>query len=204
MDTVVTNMAESQFYASVYAGSLQVDLDSNGTTEAFRESMKSALPEFYAAVLVFSTRAKGYFLPLGSGELLFPPVEKEAKKEMVVDRYLPLSLEGGLLRSQTYTATTDRAKPTPRHLPNGFYPPSVLTFHLAKLTNYLQPFSITLEPCIQEIDVNRQKLERFASMATMERIRGSNEPCRLRVPADDLIHSNSELRKCSVDLQIPR
>ena len=69
MDTVVTNMAESQFYASVYAGSLQVDLDSNGTTEAFRESMKSALPEFYAAVLVFSTKAKGYFLPLGSGEL---------------------------------------------------------------------------------------------------------------------------------------
>ena len=69
MDTVVTNMAESQFYASVYVGSLKMDLDSHETTEALRKSMKSALPEFYAAVLVFSTRAKGYFLPVGSGEM---------------------------------------------------------------------------------------------------------------------------------------
>ena len=69
MNTVAITMAESQFYASIYAGSLQMDLDSNGTMEAFRKSMKSALPEFYAAVLVFSTKAKGYFLPLGSGEL---------------------------------------------------------------------------------------------------------------------------------------
>ena len=68
MDTVVINMAESQFYASVYVGSLQMNFESHGTTEAFRESMKSALPEFYAAVLVFSIRAKGYFLPIGSGE----------------------------------------------------------------------------------------------------------------------------------------
>lgn len=69
MDTVFTSMAESQFYASMYEGSLQMDLDSPENTEAFQKSMKSVLPEFYASVLVFSTRAKGYFLPLGSGEL---------------------------------------------------------------------------------------------------------------------------------------
>ena len=160
MDTVVTNMAESQFYASVYVGSLQVDLDSCGTTEAFRKSMKSALPEFYAAVLVFSTRAKGYFLPLGSGELLC--------------------------------------------LPHGDRPclRCALILHLARLTNYLEPFSITLEPCLREIDANRWKLERFASMATMERIKG--RPCRLLFSAGGLIGSNSELRKCSGDLRIPR
>ena len=73
MDTIVTNMAESQFYASVYLGSLQVDLDSHGTMEALRKSMKSALPEFYAAVLVFSTKATGYFEPLGLGKLTRPP-----------------------------------------------------------------------------------------------------------------------------------
>ena len=73
MDTVVTTMAESQFYASVYVGSLQMDFDSDGTTVAFRKSMNSALPEFYASLLVFSTRAKGYFLPLGSGELPCAP-----------------------------------------------------------------------------------------------------------------------------------
>ena len=67
-------MAESQFYASVYAGSLQMDFDSHETTKAFRESMKSALPEFYAAVLVFSTKAARYYRKsLGLGELLSAP-----------------------------------------------------------------------------------------------------------------------------------
>ena len=135
MDTVVANMAESQFYASMYVGSLRMDLDSHGTTEAFRKSMRSALPEFYAGVLVFSTRAKGYFLPLGSGELPCPSYG------------------------------------------NRLY---FLTVHLAKLTNYLEPFSIILGPCLQEIDAKRRRLECFASMATMERIKGRGEPRRLR------------------------
>ena len=162
MDTVVTNMAESQFYASVYAGSLQMDLDSHWTTEAFRGSMKSALPEFYAAVLVFSTRAKGYFLPIGSGEL---PCGPHGSKLCLLH---------------------------------------VLTVHLAKLTNYLEPFSITLGPCLQEIDANRRKLERFASMATIERIKGRKESCQLLFSAGVLMHANSELRKCSEDPQMPR
>ena len=152
MDTVVTNMAESQFYASVYVGSLKMDFDSHETTAAFRKSMKSALPEFYAAVLVFSTRAKGYFLPIGSGELPCPSHG---------DRLC-------LLR--------------------------VLTVYLAKLTNYLEPFSITLRPCLQEIDTNRRKLERFASMATMERIKGSNVPTAIFNRLSDRF--NSKLRKC--------
>ena len=110
MDTIVTNMAESQFYTSVYVGSLQMEFDSHGTTAAFQKLMKSALPEFFAAVLVFSTRAKEYFLPLGSGEL-----------------------------------------------PHGDRPclRRALTLHLARLTNYLEPFSITLEPYLREIDANR-------------------------------------------------
>ena len=135
MDTIVTNMAESQFYASLYLGALEMNLDSHETTVAFRISMKSALPEFYAAVLVFSTKAKGYFQPLGLGGLPCP------------DRH-------SLLR--------------------------VLTFHLANITNCLEPFSITLEPCLQEIEANRQKLERFASMATMERTKGGKEARRMR------------------------
>ena len=138
MDTIVINMAESQFYASIYLGSLQMDLDSHGTMETFRKSMKSALPVFYAAVLVFSTKAKGYFQPLGLGNCLSLPT--------VI----------------------------------GFvYCVSYLTFYLAKLTNYLEPFSITLGPYLQEIDASRQKLKRFASIATMERIKGWNEPRRL-------------------------
>ncbi|KAF8542357.1 hypothetical protein BDD12DRAFT_802957 [Trichophaea hybrida] len=71
MDTITTKMADCEFYANLYAESLQVTLDSDRTTVAFREGMGSALPEFYAAVLVFSIKAKAYFRPSGSGELLF-------------------------------------------------------------------------------------------------------------------------------------
>lgn len=59
----------------------------------------------------------------------------------------------------------------------GFVLLHVLTSHLAKLTNHLEPFSITLGPCIEEIVTNRQKLERFASIATMERVKGRVKPC---------------------------
>ena len=158
MDTVVTKMAESQFYASIYMGSLQMDLDSNETIEAFRKSMRSPLSELYAAVLVFSAKAKGYFLPLGSGEL-------------------PCPHRGGRL--------------------------CLLTPHLDKLTNYLEPFSIASGPCLQEIDRSRRRLERFASMASMERIKGRNEPRQQRFSVGSLIDSNSELRKCSGDSQVP-
>ncbi|KAF8539153.1 hypothetical protein BDD12DRAFT_805576 [Trichophaea hybrida] len=71
MDTITTKMADCEFYANLYAESLQVTLDSDQTTAAFREGMGSALPEFYGAVLVFSVKAKAYFRPSGSGELLF-------------------------------------------------------------------------------------------------------------------------------------
>ena len=65
----------------------------------------------------------------------------------------------------------------------------VLTLQLEKVTNYLKPFSITLRPCVQEIDENRRKLKGFASMATMERIKGRNEPCRLLFSVGGLIDS---------------
>jgi hypothetical protein len=71
MDTITIKMADCEFYANLYAESLQVTLDSDRTTDAFRDGMGSALPKFYAAVLVFSVKAKAYFRPEGSGELLF-------------------------------------------------------------------------------------------------------------------------------------
>ncbi|KAF8535469.1 hypothetical protein BDD12DRAFT_892769 [Trichophaea hybrida] len=69
MDTITTKMADCEFYANLYAESLQVTLDSDRTTAAFREGTESALPEFYAAVLVFSVKAKAYFRPSGSAKV---------------------------------------------------------------------------------------------------------------------------------------
>jgi hypothetical protein len=71
METILTKMAACEFYAGLYAESLHVTLNSERTTLAFEESLDSALPEFYAAVLVFSVKAKGYFAPKTAGELKF-------------------------------------------------------------------------------------------------------------------------------------
>jgi len=73
LDTITTKMAYCQFFATMYAKSLQIALDSDETTVAFREGIESALPEFYAAVLVFSVKATAYFRPSGSGKLSHLP-----------------------------------------------------------------------------------------------------------------------------------
>ena len=68
MEVILPKIADCQFYESIYSESLQMSLDSDRTTVSFRESMESALPGFYAAVLVFSVKPKSYFAPLRSGE----------------------------------------------------------------------------------------------------------------------------------------
>ncbi|KAF8243907.1 hypothetical protein K440DRAFT_663812 [Wilcoxina mikolae CBS 423.85] len=70
METIIPKMADCEFYANMYAETLQITLDSitldsERTTIAFQEKMESALPEFYSAILVFSVKAKIYFLPVG-------------------------------------------------------------------------------------------------------------------------------------------
>jgi hypothetical protein len=71
METIIVKMAECEFYASIYAESLQVTLSSHQTTLSFEESSYSALPEFYAAVVVFSVKAKAYFASTAVGESSF-------------------------------------------------------------------------------------------------------------------------------------
>jgi hypothetical protein len=70
METILPRMADCEFYASIYAESLHTILDSEQTTVAFRKRMESALPEFYSAVLVFTIKAKAYFIPVGFGEMV--------------------------------------------------------------------------------------------------------------------------------------
>jgi hypothetical protein len=46
---------------------------------------------------------------------------------------------------------------------------------LAKLTNYLKPFSVTLVPFLNDINATQQKVQDFADMAAMEKIEGNNQ-----------------------------
>ena len=68
ISTITLNMAYSESYASIYAV-LQTDLHPDDINDPLKAKMKSALPEFYAAVLVFSVKAKGYFESAGLSEL---------------------------------------------------------------------------------------------------------------------------------------
>lgn len=69
LETIVSAMARCEFYESIYAQSLQVNLRSPETTTALADSLESALPEFYCSVFVFSVKAKKYFAPSILGEM---------------------------------------------------------------------------------------------------------------------------------------
>ena len=55
---LLEKMSICEFYSEIYNG---VPLPSKSTTGAFRNMLDSALPELYAAVIVFSIKASTYF-----------------------------------------------------------------------------------------------------------------------------------------------
>ncbi|KAF8245506.1 hypothetical protein K440DRAFT_646208 [Wilcoxina mikolae CBS 423.85] len=74
MNTIITKMADCEFYACMYSDTLQVTLNAEQTTLAFKEAVEFALPKFYAAILVFSVKAKGYFASSIASKLTTPLV----------------------------------------------------------------------------------------------------------------------------------
>jgi hypothetical protein len=67
--TIVFNMAYSQFCASIYTA-LQEKVDQDDALSKLKAEMDTALPRFYAAVLIFSVKARLYLHSAGLGELL--------------------------------------------------------------------------------------------------------------------------------------
>ena len=63
LETILSKMAICEFYANVYVETVQIGLTlaSDQMTHSLQQSLDSALPEFYAAVLVFSAKARQYF-----------------------------------------------------------------------------------------------------------------------------------------------
>ena len=74
-ETIVAKMAICEFYANVYMETMQAGhvLSSDQMTRSLQQSLDSALPEFYAAVLVFSVKARQYFAPSNTGAEFPPP-----------------------------------------------------------------------------------------------------------------------------------
>ena len=73
LEIITTTMATCRFYASIYAKSIEetmiaadnIDIeDARARKSALdQDRLKLALPKLYAAVLVFSIKAKQYFMP---------------------------------------------------------------------------------------------------------------------------------------------
>jgi hypothetical protein len=56
-------MANCEFYASIFKDALNRQFENLETSMAWEKQLERALPEFYASILVFSVKAKGYFVP---------------------------------------------------------------------------------------------------------------------------------------------
>ena len=67
---MVAKVAICEFYANVYAETLGtgITLSSDHMTRSLQQNLDSALPELYAAVLVFSVKARQYFDPSNTGK----------------------------------------------------------------------------------------------------------------------------------------
>jgi hypothetical protein len=63
LKTIAVSMANCEFYASIFKDALNRQFDSPETSMAWEKQLERALPEFYASILVFSVKAKGYFIP---------------------------------------------------------------------------------------------------------------------------------------------
>ena len=62
---LLENLSICEFYAGIYNGVL-LPSESTDNTLQFKEKLECALPELYAAVIVFSVKAKTFFEAKGT------------------------------------------------------------------------------------------------------------------------------------------
>jgi hypothetical protein len=68
LKTIAVSMANCEFYASIFKDALNRQFENPETSVAWERQLERALPEFYAAILIFSIKARGYFTPSTTGE----------------------------------------------------------------------------------------------------------------------------------------
>lgn len=63
VSTITEQMAYGEFYATMYSGSLKLEdgLETREATEVLKKIAQEALPQLYAAILVFLLKARTYF-----------------------------------------------------------------------------------------------------------------------------------------------
>jgi hypothetical protein len=67
---IAVSMANCELYASIFVEALDRQFTSPETTLAWEKQLEMALPELYAAVLVFSIKVKNYFTAFSIGTFM--------------------------------------------------------------------------------------------------------------------------------------
>jgi hypothetical protein len=68
LEIIAVSMANCEFYASIFADALNRHFTNPETCASWEKQLETALPEFYAAILVFSIKVRGYLTPSNIGE----------------------------------------------------------------------------------------------------------------------------------------
>jgi hypothetical protein len=68
LKTITVSMANCEFYASIFEDALNRRFTSPETSAAWEQQLDIALPEFYAAIIVFSIKVKGFFTSSAIGK----------------------------------------------------------------------------------------------------------------------------------------
>jgi hypothetical protein len=70
-------------------------------------------------------------------------------------------------------------------------------YTLARFTDYLKPFSVTLKPFLDDIEATQKRVQDFADMATMEKVKGTDQREPTKHVALIVILSRAPFPRCS-------
>jgi hypothetical protein len=76
---IAVSMANCEFYASIFAGALNRQFTSPETLTAWEKRLETALPDFYASILVFSIKIKGNFTSSRTSKIISSAVTRPLK-----------------------------------------------------------------------------------------------------------------------------
>jgi hypothetical protein len=177
LKTIAVSMANCEFYASVFADSLNRHFTSPETSAAWGRQLQRALPEFYAAVVVFSIKAKSYFKPSTLGTANAACIAY-ADGNIHIEGRINKPLRPFSVGFKAYLAEIENKEKTLRELANmatmdgikGLY---VIICILASATDH-----VVLTDMRQKLEIVGEMRELFAQISDKEALTwlGANSP----------------------------
>ncbi|RPA80796.1 hypothetical protein BJ508DRAFT_362250 [Ascobolus immersus RN42] len=105
MEKISSSMASAEWYARIYSDSLYTRQSSQQSrvSSAWNERILDALPQFYAAVLVFVVKARAYFMPVSTFGRIMRPLKPFSLE--LGDVIAEVDIKEGVLKELAYLAS---------------------------------------------------------------------------------------------------